>query len=91
MEVLSFWALLVHLGSAGPIVLEISCVLVRLGESEVLLKILIGGVNLAVATAVLTSRGMETSLPVRITSLGVRKMRAPLCAASVTISLESTV
>ena len=45
----------------------------RVGELEVLLKIGLGGVNLAVATAVLTSRGMEPSLPVRLTSLRVRK------------------
>ena len=45
----------------------------RVGELEVLLKHVIGGVNLEIATVVLTSRGMEPSLPVRITSLGVHK------------------
>ena len=48
-------------------------------------------VNLAVTTVVLTSRGVEPSLPVQITSFGVRKMCAPLYAASVTISFRSTV
>ena len=48
-------------------------------------------VNLAVATAVLTYRGVDPSLHVRLTSLGVQKMRAPLRAASVTIFFGSTV
>ena len=71
--------------------LTIYCVPVRVEELEVLLKFLIRGVNLAVATAVLTSHGVEPSLPVRLTYLGVRKMRVPLRAASVTISFRSTV
>ena len=48
-------------------------------------------INLAVAKAVLTSRGVEPYLPVRLTSLGVRKMCAPLRAASVAISFGSTI
>ena len=61
------------------------------GELEVLLKLGLGGVNLAVATAVLTSRGVDLSLPIWLTSLEVRKMPVPLRAASVTISFGSTV
>ena len=55
------------------------------------MKIWLGGVNLAVATAVMMSCGVEPSLPVWITSLGVRNMRAPLCTVSVKIYFGSTV
>ena len=71
--------------------LTISCVPVRVGELEVPMKFELWRVNLAVATAVLTSRGVELSMPVRLTSLGVRKMPATLRAVSVTISFGSTV
>ena len=57
----------------GPPWTEISCAPVRIGESEVLLKIWLGGVNLAVATALLTSGGVELSLPIRLISLRVWK------------------
>ena len=63
----------------------------HVGELEVLLKLGLGGFNLSVATVVLTSHGMEFSLPLRITSLGVQKMRAPLRVVSVSISFGSTV
>ena len=63
----------------------------RIVELEVLLNLGLGGINLAVAMAVLTSCGMEMSLPVHLTSLGVRKMCAPLRDASATISFGSTV
>ena len=56
-----------------------------------MLKFWLGGVNLAVATSVLTSRGVEPSLSVRLTSLGFPKMRASLRAALVIISFRSTV
>ena len=91
MEVLSFWALLIHWWPAGTIGLKIYCAPVCIGESEVILKIWIGGFNLAVSTAVVTSRGMEPPLPVWLTSIGFRKMRTSLHAASTTISFESTV
>ena len=71
--------------------LTISCVPVCVGDSEVLLKVGLLIVNLAVDTAVLTSCGVELSLPIQIISLGVRKMHAPLRAVSVTISFRSTV
>ena len=48
-------------------------------------------VNLLVSKTVLTSRGVDPTLSVRITSLGFQKMHAPLHAASVTISFGSTV
>ena len=73
MEVLSFWALLIHWGPAGPIGLKIFCVPVRVRELEVLLKIWIGEFNLAVATVVLTSHGVEPYLPVRLTPSDSRK------------------
>ena len=63
----------------------------RVGELEVLLKLGLGGVNLAVDTAVLTSRGVEPSLPVWLSSLGVRKMCASLSAASMKIFFGITV
>ena len=69
--------------------LRISCVPVRFGETEVLLKLVIGIVNLAVSTALLMSCDMETSLTVRLAFLGVRKMRAPLRVVSVTFSFGS--
>ena len=68
--------------------LTISWFPVRVGESEVLLKLGIGGVNLAVAMAVLIYCGVEPSLPVQLTSLGVCKMCAPLRAASIHFSLS---
>ena len=55
------------------------------------MKIWFGGVNIEGATAVLMSHGVEPSLPVRLPSLGVRKVRAPLHAAFVTISFRSTI
>ena len=64
MEVLIFSALLIHWGPAGSIGLKISCVPVHVRESEVLLKIWIGGVYLEVDTSVLASCGMEPYLPV---------------------------
>ena len=63
----------------------------RIGELEVLLNLGLGGINLTVAMAVLTSRGMELSLPVQLTSIRVRKMCAPLHDVSATISFGSTV
>ena len=63
----------------------------RIVELEVLLNLGLGGINLAVAMAVLTSRGMELSLTVHLTSLGVRIICAPLRDASATISFGSTV
>ena len=48
-------------------------------------------VNLAVTTEVLTSRGMDPSLTVRLTSLRVQDMCAPLSVKYVTISFRSTV
>ena len=42
---------------------------------ELGLELGIGGFNLAVATVELTSCGVEPFLPVRLTFLGVRKMR----------------
>ena len=56
-----------------------------------MLKILIGGVNLAAATGMLTSGGVEPFLTFQLTSLVVHEMRGPLCALSVTISFYSTV
>ena len=74
-----------HLG------MKISSVQVRVEDLDVLMKFGIWRVNLEVATAVLMSCDMEPSLPVRITSIGVRKIHAPLRAASLTISSGSTV
>ena len=71
--------------------LKISWFPVCFRESDVSIKFGLWRVNLAVATAVLTSRDRELSLPVQFTSLGVREMRAPLCAATVTISFWSTI
>ena len=71
--------------------LTIYCVPVRVEESEVLMQFGLWRVNLAVATEVLTSCSMDPPLPVRLTYLGVRKMRAPLRAASVMIYFWSTV
>ena len=47
--------------------LIISCVPVCAGDMEVLLELGIGGFNLAVDTAELTTHGVEPSLTVRIT------------------------
>ena len=71
--------------------LIIACVPVRAGEMVVLLNLGLGGFNLVVATAELKSCGMDPSLPVQLTLPGVWKMRAPLCAASVTLAFGSTV
>ena len=71
--------------------LLISCAPVRPWEMEVLLEIGLGGFNIAVATAELTSRGVDPSLPMRLTFLGSQKIHAPLCTASVTLTFGSTV
>ena len=65
--------------------MKISCVPFGIGESEVPMKFGICRVNLVIATAVFTSHGEEPSLPVRLNSLVVQKMRAPLRTASVMI------
>ena len=91
MEVSNGLAFLTFCGTMDRLGLTISYVPVRIGESEVPMKFGIWRFNLAVATAVLTFRGVATSLPVHLTSLGVRKMGTPLPAASVTISFGSTV
>ena len=51
----------------------------RVGELELLLKIGLGGFNLAVATAVLTSCDVEPSLPVQNTSLRMCATARPVC------------
>ena len=79
----AFFALFAIMDRLGLI---ISCVPVRTGEMEVLLELGLGGFNLAVATEDLTSHGVDPSLPVRLTFLGVQKTRVPLCAASVTLT-----
>ena len=71
--------------------LIISCVLARAREMEVLLDLGLGRFNLAVVTAELAAPGVDPSLTVQFTFLGARKMRAPLCAASVTLAFGSTV
>ena len=91
MEVSSGSALLSSSGMMDRFGLKISCVPVRVGELEVFMEFLICRVNLAVAAEVFMSRGVEPSLPFRLTSLGFRKMRAPLRAASVTISFGGTI
>ena len=54
--------------------LLISCAPVRPWDMEVLLEIGLGGFNLTVATTELMSRGVEPSLPVRLTVPGVWKI-----------------
>ena len=71
--------------------LTISWFPVCVGESGVPMKFGFWRVNLTVATAVLTSCGLDPSLSVRLTSLRVQKMLAPLYAVSVTISFGNTV
>ena len=63
-NVLSFLASVAMMDRLGP---TISWFLFRVGELEVLLKIGIGRFNLTVAMAVLTSCGVDPSLPVRLT------------------------
>ena len=71
--------------------LIISCVPVCAGYMELGLELGFGGFNPMFSTAELTSRGVEPFLPLRLTFLVVRKMRAPLRATSVTLAFGSTV
>ena len=84
----AFFALVAMMNFLG---LKISYVPICVGDTDAMLKIGHGGVNLAVTTSALTSFGVEPSLPVRLTLTGVRKMRAPLLDASVTLSFGNTV
>ena len=72
------------------LVLTISLLPVCVEDLEVPLKLGLWRVNLEVATTVLVSCGVEPSLPMQLTFLGVWKMRTLLRAASVMISFEST-
>ena len=76
MGVSSGSAFLALLAMMDPLGLENSCVPVHYGEMELGLDLGLGGFNLAFASAELTSCGVEPSLPVRLTFLGVRKMRS---------------
>ena len=84
-ELLAFFAMMDRLG------LIIYGVPDRDGEMETLLDLWFRGFNLMVDTAELKIRGVEPSLPVRLTLLGVQKMLAPLRAASATLAFRSTV
>ena len=66
----AFLALVAMMDRLGPI---ISCVPVCAGDMELGLELGIGVFKLAVTTSKLTSRGIEPSLPVSLTFLGVRK------------------
>ena len=63
----------------------------RAGETELGFETGLGELNLDLVSAMLTSLGVAPSLPVLLTFLGVQKMRAKLCAASVTLAFVSTV
>ena len=62
-----FLALIAMMDRLGLI---ISCVPVRAGETELGLELGLGGFNLAVTSAKLTSPDVDPSLPVRLTFLG---------------------
>ena len=75
----------------GWLELITSWFLKRAGELEVLLKLGLEKTNLEFFSVALTSLGAEPSLLIPLTFLGVRKMRAQLRAASVTLAFRSTV
>ena len=68
--------------------LIISWLPVLIGEPVVLPPIQTGEANLVESMAVFPSHGVVLSVPIQLTSTGVRKKRAALHATSVTISLE---
>ena len=88
MEVLSFFAFLIHWGLKGTIGLIISWFLFRLGESVILWQIWTEEVNLTSAMVVFPPCGVVLSLPFLLTSLWVWKVCTSLCTASVTISFQ---
>ena len=82
---LALFAMMYRLG------LKISCVPVRAGEMKLGLELGLGVFNLTFASVELTSGGVETSLPVRLTFLGFRKTRPQQRATSMTLASGSTV
>ena len=84
-EFLAHFAILERLG------LITFCVPVRAGDIELGLEPRLGGFNLDFVSADLMSRGVDPSLPLRHTFLGVRKMRAQLRATSMMLAFGSTV
>ena len=91
MGVLSGSAFLALLAMMDRLGLILSCVQVRTGDMELGLELGLDGFNLAVATADLTSCGVNPSLPVQLTFPGVQKMCMPLRAASMTLTFRITV
>ena len=91
IEASSGSAFLASSGMMDRLGMKIYCVPVRVGELEVLMKFGLYRVILAINTAVFTPRGVEPSLSVLLTSLGVQKMCAPLRTASATISFGSII
>ena len=88
MEVLNIWTLLTSIETVGNFGIPIYWLPVLIGEMVVPAPIRTGEFNLGGVMEVYTSRGVVLSLPIWLTSLGVRKTRAPLHAASVTITFK---
>ena len=84
---LAFLPLFAILGCLGLIT---SGFMKRAGEKELGLETGLWEINLEFSLE-LTSRGVESYLPVRLTFPGVEKMRAQLRAASVRLAFETTV
>ena len=88
MEVSNGWVSLTSWGLMDPFGLIISWIPYLVGETVVLPPIWNGEVNLVELTEVLPYHGVVLSVPFCLTSAGVWKTHAALCAAPVTISFD---
>ena len=88
MKVLTIWEFLTSTEPVGPFGPTISWLPILVGETEIPPQIRTGEFCLGEIMEVFPSLGVVTSITVRIKSLGVREMHAPLRATSVTITFE---
>ena len=91
MAMWNIWAFLTSTGPLSTFGLHISCLPVLVGEKEIPPPIRTGEVNLGGILEVLPSRGIVLSVSFRFTATWSWRARAPILAASVTITSESTV